>query len=152
MRKHFSRAPWEREVGLVPYGGPDGLVRQFEEEEDDFVPIVDQIQLKRWEKFLDYESMLPNMRQWKFDTDDQGALKIEFSNKGKYLAIASTMASSKTVVKIVDVEKGGQAVLILRGHHDLIHDINWSQNDKYLVTASADGSAKVWDLNNIKKD
>jgi WD40 repeat protein len=28
--------------------------------------------------------------------------------------------------------------------------MDWSQDDNYLVTASADGSAKVWDLR--KKD
>ncbi|MFO0117279.1 MAG: WD40 repeat domain-containing protein [bacterium] len=36
--------------------------------------------------------------------------------------------------------------VILRGHYDLIHDMNWSRDDRFLVTASADGSAKVWDL------
>ena len=35
---------------------------------------------------------------------------------------------------------------MLRGHYDLIHDIHWSADDNYLVTASADGSAKVYDL------
>ena len=67
----------------------------------------EDMRLKSWEKFLDLESMLPNQRLWKFDTDSQGALKIEFSNMGKYLAIACTMASSKTIIKIVDVETGG---------------------------------------------
>ena len=90
--------------------------------------------------------MLPDQRLWKFDTDQQGALKIEFSNMGKFLAIACTMASSKTIIKIVDVEAGGAPKVVLRGHHDLIHDMHWSQNDNYLVSASADGSAKVWDL------
>jgi jouberin len=42
--------------------------------------------------------------------------------------------------------------LILRGHHDLIHDISWSQDDNYLVTASADGSAKAWDLTTKETD
>ena len=36
--------------------------------------------------------------------------------------------------------------VILRGHYDLIHDMNWSRDDRFLVTASADGSAKVWTL------
>jgi len=40
--------------------------------------------------------------------------------------------------------------LILRGHHDLVHDLSFSSDDNFLVSASADGSAKVWDL--TKKD
>jgi WD40 repeat protein len=55
------------------------------------------------------------------------------------------MASSKTVIKICDVELN-QIKIVLRGHYDLIHDIHWSADDNYLVTASADGSAKVYDL------
>ena len=63
--------------------------------------------MKSWEKFLDMDSVLPDMRLWKFDTENQGALKIEFSNKGKYLAVACTMAkpSSKTIIKIFDIEE-----------------------------------------------
>ena len=36
--------------------------------------------------------------------------------------------------------------VILRGHYDLIHDMNWSRDVTFLVTASADGSANVWNL------
>jgi jouberin len=78
-------------------------------------------------------------------------LRLEFSSKGKYLAVACTTSQkSKTIIKIFDVTAGEQPKLILRGHYDLIHDMDWSQDDNYLVTASADGSAKVWDLR--KKD
>lgn len=107
--------------------------------------------LKSWEKFLDMPSMLPNKRVWKFDTEQQGAYRIEFSTKGKYLAFACTMASSKTVIKIADVEIG-EVKIVLRGHHDMIHDLSWSEDDNYLVSASADGSAKVWDLTNKETD
>jgi len=108
------------------------------------------MRLKKWEKFLDLPSMLPDTRQWKLDTEAQGALRMEFANKGKYLAVACTMAQkSKTIIKVFDVTASRveeTCKLVLRGHHDLIHDMNWSADDKFLVTASADGSAKVWDL------
>lgn len=48
------------------------------------------MKLKRWEKFLDLPSMLPDTRLWKLDTEAQGVLRLEFSNKGKYLAVACT--------------------------------------------------------------
>jgi WD40 repeat protein len=66
------------------------------------------------------------------------------------------MAKSATVIKIFDVEKTDDLkdaknnkddpIIIVRGHHDLIHDLNWSPDDNFLVSASADGLAKVWDL------
>ena len=62
------------------------------------------------------------MKIWKFDTEALGAFKIKFSNRGKYLAAACTMPSSKTVIKIFDVEYG-ELKIVLRGHHDLIHDL-----------------------------
>lgn len=54
--------------------------------------------------------------------------------------------SSKTIIKLIDLHNNGEVRLILRGHHDLIHDLHFSSDDNYLVSASADGGAKVWDL------
>jgi len=101
--------------------------------------------LKKWEKFLEYPSMLPNLKVYKFETDSLGGFKLKFSNYGKYLAAACTMESSKTIIKIFDVELG-ELRIVLRGHHDLIHELNWSANDNFLISASADGSVKVWNL------
>lgn len=39
---------------------------------------------------------------------------------------------------------------VMRGHHDLIHDLQWSRNDDYLLTASADCSVKIWDMIGFK--
>ena len=55
------------------------------------------------------------------------------------------MATSKTLIKIYDVETG-ELKMVLRGHHDLIHEISWSLDDNYLITSSADCSVKVWNL------
>jgi WD40 repeat protein len=65
--------------------------------------------------------------------------------------MACTLKSGKTLIKVADVETG-QLKVILRGHHDLIHDLSWSSDDNYLVSASADGCAKVWDLTNKETD
>ena len=135
-------------MGLLPYQDeeivrPEEQLVQHTHEQD--------MRLKSWEKFLDLPSMLPNVVQWRFDTEQQGAYRIEFSQRGKYLAMACTMAHSKTVIKIADVELG-VIKIVLRGHHDLIHDLSWSDDDNYLVSASADGSCKVWDLTQKETD
>ena len=156
-RKHFSRAPWEVERGLIDYEAEQTYGGQDKEEVQKVHTLKDNIRLKSWEKFLDLETLLPNQRVFKFDTDKQGALKLEFSNKGQYLAVACTMQnteqSSWTIVKIFDVESDSGALkVILSGHHDLIHDMHWSQDDNYMVTASGDGSAKVWKLHAKDKE
>ena len=104
-----------------------------------------KMQLKRWEKFIDLPSELPDTKIWKFETETLGALKVKFSQKGKYIAIACTKKTSRTLIKIFCVETG-EIKAILRGHHDLIHDLEWSPDEDYLASGSADGSVKIWDL------
>jgi WD40 repeat protein len=42
--------------------------------------------------------------------------------------------------------------LILLGHHHTIYDLTWSSDDKLLLSASSDGTAKVWDIKqNVSK-
>ena len=36
---------------------------------------------------------------------------------------------------------------MLSGHNDLIHDMCWSHSDNYLISSSADGIVKMWNLN-----
>jgi hypothetical protein len=74
-RRHYARAPWEREIG-------DPLDEEQEPHSENLMPPPhsDGMRLRRWEKFLDQPSMKPNLRVWKFDTDSQGCLKMEFSH------------------------------------------------------------------------
>lgn len=94
---------------------------------------------------------MPDLKVWKLDTEALGAFKIKFSNKGKYLAAACTMSTSKTIIKIFDIESG-ELKITLRGHHDLIHDLVWSLDDNFLISASADCSVKAWNLTNKEID
>lgn len=61
------------------------------------------------------------------------------------------MGNNRTTIKIFDVEKDDEQQIqaILPGHADLIHDIDWSPEGNYLVSASADTSAIIWNLNKL---
>lgn len=89
--------------------------------------------------------MLPDRLAWKWESEAQGAFKLKFCHSGKYLAAACTLANGKTIIKIFHTEEGYLAYA-LRGHNDLVHDICWSADDRYLVTASADGACRVWTI------
>jgi WD40 repeat protein len=66
------------------------------------------------------------------------------------LAVAcTTQHSSKTLIKVYDIEMGELRVVI-RGHHDLIHDLQWTRNDEYLLSTSADCSTKIWNLSSLR--
>ena len=83
------------------------------------------------------------------ETERLGCFKLRFSNDGSYIACACTLIDSRTIIKIFSVEDG-KHLCSIKGHHDLIHDMNWSADDSVLITASADGSVKVW--NTLDKD
>jgi WD40 repeat protein len=40
----------------------------------------------------------------------------------------------------------GNLVLTLKGHLNLIHDLDWSQDDLLLISASSDFDVKVWKI------
>ena len=149
LRKHISRFPWEKEVGRVKF---ENIGKRKVHQEQAILedPLSKRQILKKWERFPGFPSELPDKMVYKFDTEGLGAMKLQFSNSGKYLAVACTLnESSKTIIKIFDVESG-ELNVVLSGHHDLIHDLQWSQRDNYLISASADCSVKVWNLTSIR--
>ena len=160
-RNHWSRAPWEYEssqkkftstinVKLNQQGQPIAADPYNDDKLRDF---------RKWRKDstnVSFLSMLPNrMKKPALNTEKQGAFKIKFSNYGQYLAVACTMDHSKSIIKIFNIlhedESEQGEVAILSGHIDIIHDLCWSHDDKFLVSASADGSCKLWNMTNISK-
>ena len=120
LRKHISRFPWEKEIGKVTF---EKMIHPGKLPEPVPDPLPKKIKWKRWERLLGFPCELPDKMLYKFDTETLGALKLQFSNSGKYLAVACTTGQkSRTLIKIFDIEHGDLKV-ILSGHHDLIHDL-----------------------------
>jgi hypothetical protein len=70
VRTHLSRAPWEKEVGLYKYSeNQKQLVNMsnnaFNEESD--LSVIKR--LRRWEKFVEFPSMLPDRLIWKYESE-----------------------------------------------------------------------------------
>ena len=65
--------------------------------------------------------------------------------------LSQSYSNNKTIIKIYDCEDGNLQI-ILSGHRDLIHDLCWNFDDQYLVSASADCSIRVWNLQDIETD
>ena len=87
----------------------------------------------------------------KLDTEELGAFRIKFSNDGEHLAAACTYDNSRTIIKIFKTTTG-ELLMKLNGHHDIIHELTWSQYDNILVSASGDGSVKVWNVTDRDED
>lgn len=75
--------------------------------------------------------------------------KLKFSPNGQKLACAS----QDTMITVIrtPIFQNNLDLATLQGHNGQINSLSWSSNDKLLLSASADKSCIVWNLNWTKK-
>lgn len=68
---------------------------------------------------------------------------VRFSNAGNELAVGC--CSDKTfTVRIYDAESGALRCDLRPPHASVVYDVQWSRDDRHVITASADGTSRVW--------
>ena len=82
-------------------------------------------------------------------------LSIALSLDNKYLAVGGMftgipMSEEKYNIRIYDFNSG-TIINLLKGQNDSVFALDFSEDGKYLVSASADASIGIWDVTNIKK-
>ncbi|XP_019875375.2 jouberin-like [Aethina tumida] len=95
---------------------------------------------KRLKKFE-----FPNKCVAKIQSYDEGCFIHKFSNNGLYLACAVLVNEMYNVVtySVPSFEEHKKYAC----HQKLIYSINWTCNDLYIITSSADNTIAVWDFN-----
>ncbi len=73
--------------------------------------------------------------------NEEGLTRAFFSNDGSHLALVFF-----ATVEIWDLADSSQPQLILTGHNNAVHYAAFAPDDARLATASADSTAKVWDV------
>jgi WD40 repeat protein len=87
---------------------------------------------------------VPNHVLHKFVTDSKGCMAVSFSKDGVFVACA---IGSQTGFKInIYAVATGNMVASFSGHSDIVYDLDWAIGRDELVSASSDGTAKVWTL------
>ncbi|GMH86730.1 hypothetical protein TL16_g10637 [Triparma laevis f. inornata] len=97
------------------------------------------------------QCIMPTKLLHRLHAGEQGALTIKFNNSGSLLAIACSKDDFTFPIRIYDSESGNLRHEFV-GHHSLVYDMQWSMNDTYLVTASADGTSKVFCLGGLSSN
>ena len=110
---------------------------------DEEISYQKKLKLLKWKRLPNEPCRLPNRLLYKFPTAKLGCLTHEFSRDGKYLAAACTEISSETTIKIFNVEEGVLRYH-LRGHHQIIHHLQWSLDNLILISVSADNKVTLW--------
>ena len=97
--------------------------------------------------------VVPDRLLARFVPAQRGALTVRFSPTGRLLAVACCEAANFPV-RLFDVasphgppREGPILVAELDAHHGMTYDLVWSDDEAHLVTASADGTTKLWAVN-----
>ncbi|KAI8922779.1 hypothetical protein BC831DRAFT_506419 [Entophlyctis helioformis] len=85
---------------------------------------------------------IPNKVMFRISGGENGAFACAFSTSGLVLAVACANRSSYPI-KLYDILTGDR-IGNLEGHLDLVYQLSWTHDDSELVSASADGSVRVW--------
>lgn len=88
---------------------------------------------------------MPNKIFKVLKTDHFGSMRVKFSHGGRFLAYTVTLQNDISFVKVFDLEND-QDFCSIYLHNNLIHQIEWSRCDRFLLTASADFTMKVFKL------
>ncbi|MGH0140565.1 UNVERIFIED_CONTAM: hypothetical protein FKN15_030492 [Acipenser sinensis] len=87
---------------------------------------------------------IPNKPLLSFRGGQVGCFCVSFSNDGKTLACA---CADKDGYPIVVYEiPSGKVLGTFNGHLNIVYDLCWSRDDKNLLSASSDGTVRIWNV------
>lgn len=114
-------------------------------EQEDMKKVVNNVDLLKRMRNPDEPCEIPNKLLTKFSSSKLGCMTLTFSPNGRYLACACTNIDSTSTIKVFSVID-----LTLKyhfkGHQELIHSLEWTSNNKILISASADFTIKFWNI------
>ncbi|XP_012982756.1 jouberin isoform X3 [Mesocricetus auratus] len=104
--------------------------------------LEDSKEVVKWKRLPGQACRIPNKHLFSLNAGERGCFCLDFSHNGRILA---TACASRDGYPIILYEiPSGRFMRELCGHLNIIYDLDWSKDDRYLVTASSDGTARVW--------
>ena len=87
----------------------------------------------------------------KIEIINKGVFVVRYSRDGNHLCTSTNTSTVMNNLVIMDTHTLN-TIHTFVGHHHFVYDIDWSINNDLLVSASSDGTAKVWNFHNKKED
>ncbi|CAF0859168.1 unnamed protein product [Rotaria sordida] len=105
----------------------------------------------RWQKLPNSKCKIPTELLLSLNTSERGCSSIRFSHNGYFLACAEVnKLQQNNLISIFEIPHD-QRVTVFMGHLQMIYDLDWSRTDRYLASASADSSVKIWNFEETQR-
>ncbi|KFR07371.1 Jouberin, partial [Opisthocomus hoazin] len=98
----------------------------------------------KWTRLPGQVCRIPNKHLFSLRGGDMGCFCIRFSHDGKTLAAACAGRNGYPVV-LYEIPSG-QFLREFYGHLSIVYDLCWSKDNQYLLTASSDGTVRMWKI------
>ncbi|NXO03525.1 AHI1 protein, partial [Rhinopomastus cyanomelas] len=96
----------------------------------------------KWTRLPGQVCRLPNKHLFSLRGGEMGCFCIRFSHDGKTLAAACVGNNGYPIV-LYEIPSG-QFLREYCVHLNIVYDLCWSKDNQYLLTASSDGTARMW--------
>uniref|UniRef100_A0A8B9PNY6 Jouberin n=1 Tax=Apteryx owenii TaxID=8824 RepID=A0A8B9PNY6_APTOW len=98
----------------------------------------------KWTRLPGQVCRIPNKHLFSLRGGDMGCFCIRFSHDGKTLAAACAGRNGYPII-LYEIPSG-QYLREFYGHLNIVYDLCWSKDDQYLLTASSDGTVRMWKI------
>ncbi|NXH42286.1 AHI1 protein, partial [Dicaeum eximium] len=98
----------------------------------------------KWSKLPGQACRIPNKHLFSLRGGDLGCFCIRFSHDGRTLAAACAGRNGYPIA-LYEIPSG-QFLREFYGHLNIVYDLCWSKDNQYLLTASSDGTVRMWKI------
>ncbi|WAR23286.1 AHI1-like protein [Mya arenaria] len=106
--------------------------------------------LTSWSRLAGQLCRIPNTLALSLPTGKRGCYVVRFSHDGRSLACAC-QGNEGFPILVYEIPSGTLKGKFI-GHFGIVYDMSWSKTDTHLLSASSDGTARIWSVQEFGED
>ncbi|MBN3324302.1 AHI1 protein, partial [Atractosteus spatula] len=105
-------------------------------------------EILKWSRMPGQVCRIPNKPLLCFRGGQMGCFAVRFSHNGRTLATACADRDGYPIV-VYEIPSG-KVLGAFNGHLSIVYDLCWSRDDTNLLSASSDGTVRIWNIETLK--